>query len=71
MVYKLRWKKGNKTFESKKTFRTKGTAEKKVSFLRQLDDDLPKSQRDKSLKSFNVVKVPITKRIIKRARMKF
>jgi len=57
MVYRLRWKKGNKTFESAKTFRKKTTAEAKAKFIRQIDDDLPKSQRDKYLKTFRVVKI--------------
>ncbi len=65
MVYKLRWKKGNKTFESKRTFKTKRMATNRANFIRQLDDDLPKSRRDKSLKTFRAVKVPTPKKIRK------
>lgn len=66
MAYKLRWRKGNSTFQSKMTFRTKSAAQKKARFIRQLDDDLPKSKRDKSLKTYRAIKVPETKRIRRR-----
>jgi hypothetical protein len=51
---------------SSKTFRTKSTAMKKAVSLRQLDDDLPKSQREKWLKTVRVVKVPVQRKIPKR-----
>ena len=57
MVYKIRWNEGKKILESKKTFKVKKNAEKKVRFFRQMDDDLPKSKRDKSLKTYRVIKV--------------
>lgn len=63
MAFKIRWKKGNSTFESKKTFKTRSVASKKVKFIRQLDDDLRPSQRDKSLKTYRVVNVPQPKKI--------
>lgn len=65
MVYKIRWKKGNKTFESKITFKTKKTAQRRANFIKQIDDDLPKSKRDKSLKTYRTVKVAIPKKIRK------
>jgi hypothetical protein len=65
-MYKLRWKKGNRQMISSKTFRTKSTAMKKAVSLRQLDDDLPKSQREKWLKTVRVVKVPVQRKIPKR-----
>lgn len=65
MVYRLRWKKGNKNLESVKTFKNKSDAEKKAKFFRQMDDDLPRASRDKSLKTYRVVKVPETKKVIK------
>lgn len=66
MAYKLRWKKGNRMFQSGKSFSKKSVAEKKAKFIRQLDDDLPKSRRDKSLKTYRVVKVPRSKKITRR-----
>lgn len=66
MTYRIRWKKGNSTFESQKTFRTKSVASKKVAFIRQMDDDLPKSKRDKSLKTYRVINVPKPKKITRR-----
>ena len=63
MGYKLRWDKGNSTFESNKTFRTKAAAVNRAKFMRQMDDDLPKSKREKSLKTFRVVKAIKRKKI--------
>jgi len=65
MAYKIRFNKGRKTFDSKKTYQKKITAQKEVKFIRQLDNDLPKSRRDKSLKTYRVVK-SIPKRKIKK-----
>lgn len=64
-MYKIRWKKGNATFESKRSFKTKAPASKHVRIMKQLDDDLPVSRRDKSLKTYRVVKVPNQKKIRK------
>jgi len=62
MSYKIRWKKGKQFFESKRTFRKKSVADAKVRFMRQIDDDLPKSKRDKYLKTYRVVKAPLRKK---------
>lgn len=70
MAYKLTWKEGKKSFESKKSFRTKAIADKKAIFMRQMDDDLPKSQRDKWLKTIRVIRVKKKKKIIRVKRKK-
>lgn len=62
MAYKLKWKKRNKVFISKLTFKNKTSANRKAKFLRQLDDDLPKSRRDKALKTIRVIKIPQIKK---------
>lgn len=66
MGYKLKWKKGQSQFVSKKTFQTKSSAIKKANVIRQMDDDLPKSRREKWLKTIRVIKAPKTKKIPKR-----
>jgi|TARA_R110002051_G_scaffold287406_1_gene350105 hypothetical protein len=63
MAYVLTWKQGTKRFISKKTFRTKARATSVAKFTRQLDDDLPKSQRDKSLKTYRAIKKPVQKKM--------
>ena len=65
MGYKLRWKKGRKSFESVKTFRSKSTAQKKAKFLRQIDDDMPKSKRERYLKTIRAVKAPTVRKIVR------
>jgi len=65
-MYKIRFKKKGTTYDSGKTFRKKITADKIVRHFRQMDDDLPLKQRDKSLKTYRVVKVPKIKRMKKR-----
>ena len=65
MTYKISWKEGNKVFQSKKTWNRKSEAQKKVNFLRQLDDDLPRNARDKSLKTYRVIKTSKPKKIRK------
>jgi len=69
MGYKLRWKKGKDTLETKKTWKSKVAATKEVNFIRQMDDDLPKSSRNKMLKTYRVVSTnPVKRRVVKRKR---
>jgi hypothetical protein len=65
MAYKIRWKEKGTIYESSKTWKKKSTPLKKVKFIRQMDDDLRPRDRNKSLKTYRVVKVPSTKKIRK------
>lgn len=58
MVYVMKWKKKNRVYTGSKTYRSKAVAQKKAKFMRQMDDDLPKNQREKWLKTVRVIKKP-------------
>jgi len=63
MRYTLRYKKNRKTYEGTKGYKTKAMAQSRARFLRQMDDDLPKSKRAKWLKTIKVVKLPIKRKL--------
>ncbi len=68
MVFKLIGKEKGKSVEARRTFKTRKAAEKHRRFIRQIDNDLPRSRRNPTLKTFKVIKVIPLRKLKKKSK---